>query len=1040
MIINNNTITSRLLQAQSRLAKRGNIRLILLCSGIASLFLLLLEGIERLYPFTESLAFYAVTVILAASFIVLITGILKNIFSGRNPANIARIIEDKHPELMDSLICAVEKESLDETSRRILEKALVVKASEETKNMDFFSETLPRKLYISSLFATAPLAIFMVVAALHTRILLKTEYHLMSILGMLEKGLEIIPGDTEVAIHENLKIETRIARWGGPAEIIYSGKTGRFSCPMTKTGDSVYVFNFYDLSEDTDYRIVTPSLESRMFNVRVYRPPQIKAAVITVTPPAYTRQPLKSFRKLENISTLKGSELKIEINSQGAENVFFVDKKGKKKEFSRIEKNSHSYEFRLEKTEEFSILLSDAAGHEIKTAPVKLEALPDLPPVIEVVKPEKDITVPPESSVEFNIKSADDFGISEIRFIYTISGTMHYEIRLTDDKIRPVNAPFPTALDIATQLNLKDFNIKEQDIVSCYFTVSDICEPEKQLSRSEIIFIEVRPEPEQMQCMGKMEELDIYALIAELKRLIRLTYDASGAPEGEGEKLQIELDKGIADLRVAAVLMMDKVLKATGLNKNSDNPVVISFKDTISKIEKAENLIRKKILEESITYQEQALAVLTSLAHALMKNQSSSSSGEGSGGGKEDNKNGSEKKQKSLKELLDFMAQMLSELKMLSDRQAALNSSLSIPREQNGGLEKSEIRELVEKQNSIKKDVLQVNKSIQDELNAQRVKYELDNAGNSMSATVAALEKSQIAESVGSGRNAQIRLMSALELFQQTIRQIAALEIEKLASKAEQLSESESVQAGKSGKAASSPDIGKNTASEMKVRQDKLAGDVKYLTSMTESAAVGMEQIYPQASNALKDAASKAKTGGLDSVMKRASNALLYNKFGRASEFQKNASGMLSKIAEDLKSARKFIPRISREEIIAALKKIRQTRNMLTSLSGGDRKDKSQLLKKSVQDSGTVLGKIGQELNDMELTQFGAALEHSMENADPEKGISESKDILDAAELAMMKHIMKSEISRRVNLNRKISVPPKKYKSLVEEYFKSLSE
>ena len=192
----------------------------------------------------------------------------------------------------------------------------------------------------------------------------------------------------------------------------------------------------------------------------------------------------------------------------------------------------------------------------------------------------------------------------------------------------------------------------------------------------------------------------------------------------------------------------------------------------------------------------------------------------------------------------------------------------------------------------------------------------------------------------------------------------------------------------------------------------------------------------------LSRALQEARSDGVTSKMARAGNALLYRRFGRASENQEEAAKSMDKLSGRIASAGKQLPSISQRELMAALEDVEKARQRLDPVAkgkSGGREGREKLAENARRMDG-LLERLGTELNEPGLNKMGSALGALAGSEDPAAGARRAAKVLGAASKILRVHLVRSELDRKFRLSRKTTVPPEKYRDLVEAYFKELSE
>ena len=111
-----------------------------------------------------------------------------------------------------------------------------------------------------------------------------------------------------------------------------------------------------------------------------------------------------------------------------------------------------------------------------------IEARPDSPPVVTILRPARDTRATPIEEVPVNVQARDDNGVLAL--------DLHYSVNGGPDQVRSLTATKGAKETHGGSLiSLEDFKLVPGDIVSLYATARDAL----TTSRSDIYFIEARP-------------------------------------------------------------------------------------------------------------------------------------------------------------------------------------------------------------------------------------------------------------------------------------------------------------------------------------------------------------------------------------------------------------------------------------------------------------------------------------------------------------------------------------------------------------------
>jgi hypothetical protein len=222
-------------------------------------------------------------------------------------------------------------------------------------------------------------------------------------------------------------------------------------------------------------------------------------------------------------------------------------------------------------------------------------------------------------------------------------------------------------------------------------------------------------------------------------------------------------------------------------------------------------------------------------------------------------------------------------------------------------------------------------------------------------------------------------------------------------------------------------------------RQDSLQEQAGALQTAISRAAGELEQDFPDASRALVEAGNAARDAGTERSMKRAANALLYRRFDRARTEQVDAANALQQLASNLGKASRFLPSMSREELLEAIQRMRERAREAADLMESTSEEASEQLESLRERAAREMDRLSAQSQDQALQQLADDMSLPMGGENPAAVGRRLVGMFNAAIAVLEQHLMATELKRRVGLSRQQATPPEKYRRLVEQYFKDLS-
>ena len=174
--------------------------------------------------------------------------------------------------------------------------------------------------------------------------------------------------------------------------------------------------------------------------------------------------------------------------------------------------------------------------------------IPDEPPLVEITEPAKDLQLPSDATFLVEVFASDDHGVSDVRMRIEHAGDSEEETIFVE--------PVEKEKRLTYVFDLNERPLAVGDVLTYMALASDNKEPESQLARSEIYFIEVLPpegnstDADGGDMEGETKEIPVRDFINKTKKIIRSTYDALlETDESKMERLAVALSSDALGLK-----------------------------------------------------------------------------------------------------------------------------------------------------------------------------------------------------------------------------------------------------------------------------------------------------------------------------------------------------------------------------------------------------------------------------------------------------------------------------------------------------------
>ncbi|HVO74342.1 MAG TPA: DUF4175 family protein [Ignavibacteriaceae bacterium] len=428
----------------------------------------------------------------------------------------------------------------------------------------------------------------------------------------------IVPAEVNLALKNNDQTGFKI-------ELLYPDSLGNYKFQKKAVRNS---FKYFAQAEN---------IKSDEFSVEVIDRPIVKTFEITVTPPAYSKLPQVIQKENGNITALTGSIVNVNLSStkklRKAELVFSDTLAQRSAEKSGLALSNESEKangkFRIKGDSEYKMVLTDQSGNQ-NLSPIlySIKALPDLYPSIDVISPNRNISLANDNRVPLYLKVADDYGFSKLLLHYRLSSSK-YEAPEKDFKSLEIS--FDKKLketDVSYVWNLSQLNLAVEDIISYYLEIFDndnVSGPKS--AKSSVFTVRVPSLDEILAKAGDTQsqaEQDLTNTLKEAEELKRnlenidqdLKKDKRELTWEEKEKIQRSLDK-FEELQQKT----DDVSKELQKMQQDLQQNNLLSKETLEKYMELQDLMQQLTGEEMKKAMEQMQKMLQSLNRQQTQDQ-----------------------------------------------------------------------------------------------------------------------------------------------------------------------------------------------------------------------------------------------------------------------------------------------------------------------------------------------------------------------------------------------------------------------------------
>lgn len=468
--------------------------------GVGALILVLTGLAAYQYRYSDT----ALIVLRAGAFVgflaTLYFALLRPLLKRITDVQLARWIEERHPDLSDRFVTAVEFTS--ENNRQPASGAIVGRLVEDADrqaasvNLDYVIRRNDLWAYASAAVSCVMLLIGVLVYGPRQIVSGVTQLAAPASLVAPADALSITvkPGTTRVPKNSDQEIAATLVNFDADEVTFYERKAGaegdaaqwvgRVMEPAKNRNDFQYLI--FNIQDSTEYFVESNGVKSEVFKLDVVDLPYVKQINLTLDFPAYTGIATKTLEDSGDIAALRGTVAQITARLTGnVKTARVVLSNGKKIEMRRERENDLIGRVTVTRDASYHIELVSVDGETYNGSnEYDITLLEDNPPVVTFEKPGRDTKATSVEEIFTQAKAEDDYGVASIEMFFSVNGGAEQKVDLGSLKRGQAHS-----LSGAHTFFLEEYGLKPGDFVSYYAKARDA----QSEATSDIYFIEVKP-------------------------------------------------------------------------------------------------------------------------------------------------------------------------------------------------------------------------------------------------------------------------------------------------------------------------------------------------------------------------------------------------------------------------------------------------------------------------------------------------------------------------------------------------------------------
>ncbi len=288
---------------------------------------------------------------------------------------------------------------------------------------------------------------------------------------------EVEPGNSKITKGDNLTISVKV-NGNIPKEVFLAVKNNdqtNFELQQLY-GDSLGNFHYEipAVRNSFKYYAASENIKSGIYSIEVIDRPIVKTLDIKVTSPSYSKIAQTEQKDNGNVTALLGSVVDLKISSTKILKSAKLEFGDTTKQNLQIKGQYAAGKFKIKKDNNYRIILTDENDNQ-NLSPINytIKALYDAYPSIDIIEPNKDVSLSANNRLPLEVKISDDYGFTKLLLHYRLSSSKY---ETPQKEFKTIEIPFDKSLtseDVNYLWNLSDLGLTEQDVVTYFFEIFD---------------------------------------------------------------------------------------------------------------------------------------------------------------------------------------------------------------------------------------------------------------------------------------------------------------------------------------------------------------------------------------------------------------------------------------------------------------------------------------------------------------------------------------------------------------------------------------
>jgi hypothetical protein len=475
------------------LLRGASIFLLTLLGGLG--LLLLITRFDASPPIFRWLALF---ISLGAAAYVFAKYLLRPLRRTPTPQQVARHIEERHPDLEDRLATAVEfGDQPVPPLVQAMVRRLLNEVSMQTSQLNFARQVaVPYARMWKILSAVGTVALFFAIIVFFQPLRRDLSTIFASGSELIAGSLTVSPGDVSVRRGSAVTVEAQASESIVDKAVLYfSGSDTSWSSEsMIAAEAGRFRYELFDLQDTVRYYVRAGDELSSIFKITPLDAPELRSIRLAYHYPASLGLSKKSTSGSGDIYGPEGTSVEVRAKFSDALRAASIQIGENAVRPARVLRDSILVaDVEIKEDGFYRLIVSGANGIEGEPLEYFIRLLPDEPPVITLRRPGRDARVTMLEEVTIEAGVFEDFELQKFDVVYAVNNGAPQRVNLLPQarrvKVDDEESMQRDEFVASTLLYLEDFKVSPGDFISFYVEAAD----RRQSEASDIYFLEVRP-------------------------------------------------------------------------------------------------------------------------------------------------------------------------------------------------------------------------------------------------------------------------------------------------------------------------------------------------------------------------------------------------------------------------------------------------------------------------------------------------------------------------------------------------------------------